>query len=151
MIGYLGIDPGQTGAAVLVAEDGETVLGLQRWSDAKTPPMVLPELILNARVVALEGQHVAGPHASLVLAEWSGRLLATLPSGLPVLRPLATSWRAKVFRCGRLQREPAKRLAVRAASPFLLAFNPELRVTHDLAEAWALARYAAFCPPPEKP
>lgn len=140
----VGIDPGQNGAAVAVGADGATVIAVQTWRHAKVPPRI--EILHPQDVVALEAQHVGGPHASLVLSEWCGRMLATLPSGITVLRPLATSWRAKVFRDGRLQRIPAKRRAVAAATPFLQAFDPGLRITHDLAEAWCLARFAAFCP-----
>lgn len=140
---FLGIDPGQNGALVAVAEDGLSVLGVQTWKKSRTPPRLDPALLRGAALLALEAQHVGGPHASLVLATWCGYLLGTLPPGLPVQRPLATSWRAKVFRSGRLSREAAKALAIAAATPHLAAAghpNP----SHDLAEAWCLARWACF-------
>lgn len=138
---YVGIDPGQNGAAVVVGPDGCTVLDLQTWRKAKTPPSII--VLEGVDLIAVEGQHVADYHAALVLSEWCGRLLASLPIGIPVLRPLATSWRAKVFPGARLRREPAKRLAIAAATPYLAAFG-FLRPTHDLAEAWCIARWAAF-------
>lgn len=134
---YVGIDPGQTGHCVVVGDDGETVLAEQGWKKLRIPPAIT--ILEPGDVVALEAQHVAGPHASLVLSEWCGRLLATLPSGITVIRPLATTWRAKVFRNGRLQREPAKRMAIAAASRFMTG-----DVSHDRAEAWCMARYARF-------
>lgn len=134
---FVGIDPGQTGHCVVIGDDGSTVLAEQGWRKLRIPPVIT--ILEPGDVVALEAQHVAGPHACLVLAEWCGRLLATLPAGITVLRPLATTWRAKVFRNGRLQREPAKRVAIAAATPYLSAGTP---VTHDRAEAWAMARYA---------
>jgi hypothetical protein len=103
----------------------------------RTPPAIT--ILQRGDVVVLEAQHVGGPHASLVLSEWCGRLIATLPEGITLLRPLATSWRAKVFRNGRLCREAAKRVAVATATPYL---NADLPITHDRAEAWAMARYA---------
>lgn len=132
---FVGIDPGQTGACVVVGDDGLTVLDQQRWSRCRVPPLLT--VVEAGDVVALEAQHVGGPRASLVLAEWAGRMLATLPEPIVLLRPLATTWRAKVLRNGRLQREPAKRLAIAAATPYLPG-----PVTHDAAEAWLLARYA---------
>jgi hypothetical protein len=131
---FVGIDPGQTGACVVVDDDGCTVLDVQRWSKQRTPPLLT--VVEEGDVVALEAQHVARHQASLVLAEWSGRMIATLP-WVVLLRPLATSWRAKVLRGGRLQRHPAKQLAIAAASPYVPG-----TVTHDVAEAWCLARYA---------
>lgn len=135
---FVGIDPGQNGAAVVVGADGRTVLEEQRWTKARTPPAIT--VVQPGDVVALEAQHVAGPHASIVLAEWSGRLLASLPDGAVVIRPLATSWRAKVFRSGRMRREPAKRLAIAAATKHAAGIGTP--ITHDVAEAWCLARYA---------
>lgn len=132
---FVGIDPGQNGACVVVGDDGRTVLDQQRWMKHRIPPLI--EIIEGGDVVAFEAQHVGGPRASLVLAEWSGRMLATLPPNITILRPLATTWRAKIFRQGRLQREPAKRLAIAAALPYVPG-----TVTHDVAEAWCLARYA---------
>lgn len=132
---YAGIDPGQTGHCVVIGKDGCTVIAEQGWRRLRIPPVLT--ILEPGDVVALEAQHVAGPHASLVLSEWCGRLLATLPSGLVILRPLATTWRAKVFRNGRLQRGPAKQMAIRAATPYF----PE-PPGHDRAEAWAMARYA---------
>lgn len=163
---FLGIDPGQNGAAVLVAEDGKTVLGIQLWSPPRKPRFAttdelvawkrlcqrVPRIVLNLDAcaqIALEAQHVGdGNQSSLTLARWAERLAVSLPSTIPLVRPLATSWRAKVFPRGggRLQRDPAKRMAVAAATPFLQAFDPDVRVTEDLAEAWCMARYAAFCP-----
>lgn len=139
---YVGIDPGMTGAAVVVGADGLEVLDLQAWHRSRVPPAIT--VVLAGDVVALEAQHVGrGNHASLVLAEWTGRLAAALPPGITILRPLATSWRAKVLRDGRLQREPAKRLAIAAATPHLVAAG-WTDVTADIAEAWCMARYACF-------
>lgn len=133
---YVGIDPGSTGACVVVADDGRTVLDQQRWWGHKVPPRLT--IIEPGDIVALEAQHVGrGNRSSLTLAEWAGSLIATLPEGITLLRPLATTWRARVLRQGRLQREPAKRLAIAAATPHLPG-----PVTHDAAEAWCLARYA---------
>jgi hypothetical protein len=148
-----------------VADDGQTVLAVQQWSAAPRPkPRRLetdrlfamrvaewersirpPRLTVlsGVRALALEAQHVDGPHASLVLAQWCGGLLAHLPPDLVVTRPLATSWRAKVLRCGRLRREPAKRLAIAAATPWLAAFGMT-EISHDVAEAWCMARFCTF-------
>jgi hypothetical protein len=120
-------------------QDFAVKVGAERFllDHHRAPPALT--LLRAGDVVVLEAQHVSGPHASLVLAEWCGRLIATLPEGITLLRPLATSWRAKVFRNGRLSREAAKRVAIAAATPYLPAVHP---VTHDRAEAWAMARYA---------
>lgn len=155
----VGIDPGQNGGAVEVAPDGETVLGVQRWAKCKRPPAMT--LVLPGTLVVLEQQHVGGPHASLVLATWCGVLMGQLPgaveidldepdwssvppNGIAVIRPLATTWRAKVFRDGRLSRDAAKRLALAAATPRLHAFDPAAAISHDVAEGWCLARFGTF-------
>lgn len=132
---YVGIDPGQRGAAVVIGDDGVTVIEHQVWARQKTPPAIT--VVRPGDVVALEAQHVRGPHASIVLAHWCGMLEATLPEGITLLRPLATTWRARVFRAGRMRREPAKALAVQAATQYFAEVPG-----HDLAEAWALGRYA---------
>ena len=138
---YAGVDPGQNGACVVVAEDGMTVLAVQEWRKAKIPPALT--CLDGVSVIAIENQHVSGPHASLVLSAWCGWLCGTLPSEIPVLRPLATSWRAKVFGNGRLTRGPAKALAMAAAGPHLSGWY-EGKMRDDLAEAWCIARYCAF-------
>jgi hypothetical protein len=136
---FAGCDPGQTGACVVVDEDGETVLAVQTWEDAELPPALT--ILDGVVVLALEEQYIGpGAHASLTLAAWSIRMLDSLPSSIQVLRPLATSWRAKVFRGPRLRRAAAKRKAIEAASPYLV--DHVAKVTPDVAEAWAMARYA---------
>lgn len=143
MTRYVGIDPGQNGACVVLGDDGQTVLDEQTWNKARVPPRIT--VVRPGDVVSLEAQHIGadadgnlwGARASLVLAQWCGGLLVSLPPGILLLRPLATSWRAKVFRNGRLQREPAKRIAIAAATPFLTG-----KITHDRAEAWAIGRYS---------
>lgn len=164
---FVGLDPGQTGACVVVGDDGATILAIQAWTKpakpktrkgegvhlfarrlaewivaVQTPPVFT--VVRPGDVVALEAQHVNGPHASLVLATWSGRAIERLPTGIVLIRPLATTWRAKVFRDGRMTREVAKRFAIAAAAPHLAAFGAEADRIGDVSEAWAMARYARF-------
>lgn len=139
---YFGIDPGQTGAAVAVAGDGLTVVAVRAWRRHPIPPG-LADLVEPGDVVAVEAQYVGpGAHASLALAEWTGRLLEQLPAGCAILRPLATTWRARVLRRGRVSRSEAKGLAIAACRAHAIGLAPELASKPDVAEAWCMARYA---------
>ena len=132
----VGVDPGRTGAAVWLGDDGRTVLRVQRWRDLDDPPVL--EVTAPA-LVAVEAQYVGrGAHASLRLAEWTGGLVSRLPPGVEVLRPVAATWRAAVLRVGRVRRADAKRHALTAA---LYSLGEPLE-TVDACEAWCLARYA---------
>lgn len=140
---YVGIDPGRAGAAVVVGDDGLTILAVQRWAGALTPPSLT--VVLPGDVVALEAQYLgANPRSMATLVEWCGRLLAGLPLDVVVTRPLATTWRGKVLRKPRMSRLVAKRMAVTAAAPYLAAFDPSVRWREDDAEAFLMARYARF-------
>jgi hypothetical protein len=133
----VGIDPGQTGAMVAVGPDGVTVVALQTWSRCRTPPALD---LLPTDVVAVEAQYIGhGAHASIVLVEWTGRLLAAVPAACRVTRPLAGAWRAKVFRRTAMRRDAAKRMAVETANRHAVGLGAD--PSHDLAEAWCLARY----------
>jgi hypothetical protein len=57
---FAGCDPGQTGACVVVDEDGETVLAVQTWEDAELPPALT--ILDGVVVLALEEQYI-GPGA----------------------------------------------------------------------------------------
>lgn len=135
---YIGIDPGQTGAAVLVGADGLEVLDIECWRGSRIPPRI--RMVEPSSIVSLEAQYGSRP-TTLVLAEWCGRLLATLPEGCTVHRPLATTWRGRVLRRSRLRRDVAKELAIRAARPHLEAAG-WTHITDDVAEAWCMARYS---------
>jgi len=147
---YLGVDPGHSGAAVSLADDGLTVLAAWRWT-----PRVLETQ--DGRVLAYSAPHqiaaVIGPHAvaaveapyvglshrgSLSLAEWTGGFLSGLDVG-EILRPTAAEWRAKVLHVGRVRRAPAKALALRAAA---LHARGLPWLDDHVAEAWCLARFA---------
>jgi hypothetical protein len=140
---YDGLDPGQTGAFVAVDDDGLTVLDILYWEDAEFPPK-LP--LLPDDVVAVEEQYVGrGAHASLRVAEWAGEAIAQVRgAGCTLLRPLATTWRAKVFHRPRLDREAAKAAAIALCVENARNLDPELAHLPDVAEAWCQARYARF-------
>lgn len=137
---YVGIDPGQTGAAVIVGDDGLSILDIIRWRGAHRPPEILA--VTAADLIAVEDQYGgAYPRSALELREWTVRLLVSLPDGAVVLRPLASQWRPKVFRgsaprgrkaCKSVAREAARASFERAGQT----------MTDDSAEAWCLARYA---------
>lgn len=138
---YVGIDPGRTGAAVAVGDDGLTVVWARSWRALDVPPDDLP--IRSGDVVAVEAQYVGlGAHSSLRLAEWTGGMLAGLPRDVGVMRPLATTWRAKVLRQGRLTREAAKEAALVLCHRHAIGMPAELAWLVDVAEAWCMARYA---------
>jgi len=158
----VGIDPGMTGAAVVVDHEC-SVIDVQTWRRSPTPPIL--EIVRPGDVVAVEQPYVQlSPASALKLSEWIGRLLATLPIDVIMLRPLASTWRAKVLRAGRIKRDPAKKLAVHAAMPYLREFADKeecpppwlpthtAQVSHDLAEAFLIARFAWGwrCAHPEK-
>ncbi len=139
---FVGVDPGKAGALVEVAPNGATVVAVHRWSRCAVPPDAVLLHLAGLRagdVLAVEQGYVGpGAHASLVLAEWTGRLLAGVPPGVEVLRPLATTWRAKVLRAARLGRADAKAAADRAAAIGTGAGE----LSGHSSEAWCLARYA---------
>lgn len=141
MMRYLGIDPGQSGAACVVGDDGMTVIAATAWKRSKSPP-VLSDLIRDASAIAVEGVHVGkGRRSSLTLAEWRGKLLTQIPAGVTVYHPQPSEWRGKVLRRSNLRRDDAKRaalLAVRNA----IGMPPEWADVDHMAEAWCLARYA---------
>lgn len=136
---YAGIDPGRTGALVVIGDDGMTVARIVEWHDSSEPPYLLDALAGVLRI-AVEGLHVGkGRRSSITLAEWTGRLLAELPPGVPVERPQPSKWRGAVLRRANLRTDDAKAAAIRAARPHLgLGHDPSSHV----AEAWCLARYA---------
>ena len=134
---YLGLDPGQSGALVEVASDGRTVVAWRQWRRERTPPRDLLSDLGAETVIAVEAPYVGrGARASLVLAEWTGAVLAQIPEDVTVLRPTAQQWRAKVLRANP-DRASAKRLALRAAETVGWVGVPD-----HVAEAWCLARYA---------
>ena len=139
---FVGIDPGRTGALVVVGDDGQTALDVLTWAGQDMPPAGIVQRLVPGDVVALEDQYIgAGAHASKTLHEWTVRLLVQLPDDVTVMRPLASSWRAKVFRRARLRRAAAKRLAIAACREHS-GLADELAAMPDVAEAWAMARYA---------
>lgn len=130
----LGVDPGRTGAAVELADDGRTALRVWTWQDQDVPP----RLDLPVVLTAVEAQHVGrGRASSLALATWTGRLLEQVRGEL--LRPHPATWRAAVLGVGRLRRADAKSAARRACEIYALG---EGLPTDDACEAWCLARYA---------
>jgi hypothetical protein len=149
---YVGIDPGYVGAAVCLSDDGRTVLHVARWS-TKAPKVIpgripaeptLPrfEWLLPTDLVALEQQFVGkSARGSVSLSIWSEKLMRTLPPEIAFCRPLATTWRGKVFGRSRLSREVAKRFAIAAAARDLARFGIT-DTKGDTSEAWCMARYA---------
>ncbi len=132
--GFAGVDPGATGALVVLADDGLTVLDLLEWRRASVPP-ALP--LVPGDVLALEAAYLGrSARAALTLQLWRGRLLAAVPEGVEVTQPLAVHWRAKVLRRSNLRRAEAKAAAVRVASPYL----PE-GASVDACEAFCIARW----------
>lgn len=129
---YVGIDPGQQGALVVVGDDGLTVVDRLGWAGCVVAP-ALP--VLPGDVVALELPHAQFVRAGLVLAEWCGGALVQLRE-CRVVRPSPAAWRGKVLRRPQLLRAAAKRAAREAATPYL---GP---ATDDECEAWCMARYA---------
>jgi hypothetical protein len=137
---FAGIDPGRTGALVVVGDDGLTVLHAELWRDAPEPP-ILP--VLPTDVVAVEEQYLGKNAKSFAtLVRWTERLVVRLPEGCTIVRPLATTWRAAVFRRSRMSRAAAKRMALEAARLHAVDLPPELAASPDVSEAWAIARYA---------
>lgn len=135
---FWGIDGGQTGAAVRLADDGVTALEHIPWKRRKDPPR-LP--IEPGDVVALEAAYVGeNEHAALALQLWRGILIGRLPEGVHLLQPLATSWRAKVLRRPRMRRELAKETAMEAAKLHARGLPDEYE--DHTAEAWLIARFA---------
>jgi hypothetical protein len=132
---YWGVDGANTGAAVLLAEDGVTALEWTEWK--KCPRVVLP--VLEGDILALEAPYLGKSARSFrVLCEWRERFKATLPPGVVLAEPNASHWRAKVLRVAGLARVPAKERAIRAAT---LHSNLPQPIGADLAEAWCLARW----------
>lgn len=140
---YGGLDPGRTGALVVVGDDGATVLEAQQWRDQDVPPLFT--VLGGVACVALElPYHGEDPHAALVLAHWCGWAHRELVvAGVRVVQPLAVSWRARVLKGPRLRRKPAKAMAIAAAAPYLAAVGI-VDTVGDPSEAWCLARYACF-------
>jgi hypothetical protein len=137
---FCGVDPGQTGAAVWLADDGLTVLHVEYWVDALTPPR-LP--VLPTEVVAVEDQYLGKNARSFAtLVRWTERLVVGLPDGVLLVRPLATTWRAAVLRRARLGRTAAKRVALEAVRLHARGMPEEFAGLPDVAEAWCLARFA---------
>lgn len=131
---FVGIDPGKTGALVVVGEDGVSVVDVQSWSRASVPPVLRVEA---GDIVTLEGLYVGkSRRGSMSLAEWTGMVRAQL-TDCTVLRPSASEWRGKVLRVAGLPRARAKALAVSAA-----AKHAPMLATEDECEAWLMARYA---------
>lgn len=137
-----GLDPGQTGACVVVGDDGLAVLAVQNWEGEKTPPAL--SCLEGVGLVALELPYAGEDfHAALVLAHWCGWAHRDLhAAGVEVVQALAVTWRAKVLRIGRVTREVAKAKAIDAAQKHAVGLAPELAALPDVAEAWCLARYA---------
>lgn len=149
---YVGVDPGLTGAAVCIADDGRTVLHVTKWSTkraravpGRAPPLpTLPGLpwLLPTDVVALEAQYVGrSKRGSVALAIWTEHLMRSLPADIVLVRPLATTWRAKVLGKSRLERDVAKRLAIAAAAAPLARFGLDQDAKGDVSEAFCLARF----------
>ena len=137
---FWGVDSGQTGAAVRVDRDGLTALEVIDWKRRRDPPR-LP--IEPGDVVAVEAAYVGkSPRSAMALQLWRGKLIGTLPPGIHLLEPLATTWRAKVFRRGRMRREAAKETAMLLAQRHAIGLPPEY--PDHVAEAWLIARYACF-------
>lgn len=135
---FWGIDGGQTGAAVRLADDGLTALEVHEWRRRKLPPR-LP--IEPGDVVALEAAYVGeNPDSALKLQLWRGILIGGLPEGVHLLQPLATAWRAKVLRRSRMRRELAKDTAMSVAREHARGLPAEYE--DHTAEAWLIARYA---------
>lgn len=136
-----GIDGGQTGSAVRIAEDGLTALDCIEWKRRRDPPM-LP--IEPGDVVALEAAYVGeNERSALTLQLWRGKLIGTMPEcgrGVHLLEPLATTWRAKVLKRARMRRDQAKETAMSVAKQHALGL-PEEYEDHT-AEAWLIARFA---------
>lgn len=133
---FWGVDPGISGAAILLDHDGLTALWHVRCRGPVPPALPL----VPGDVVAIEAQHArAGRPGSLALSEWCGRLLAALPPDVVVLRPHPATWRRVIGASG-LRRAQAKARAVRAAREHGRGL-PE-RLSADHAEAWAIARWA---------
>lgn len=138
---FVGIDPGRNGALVAVGDDGATATLVRHWRSQNRPPEEAWKGILADDVVVIEYPYVGrNAHSAIVLSEWIGRLLEHLPSDAEVLRPNAGAWRAKVFRRARLTRQAAKSLAV-AACVQHSGIPERMARQHDIAEAWAMARY----------
>jgi len=125
---------------VAVGDDGLTVSAYLSWRDLDHPPALA---VLDEDIIAVEAQYVGpGAHASLRLAEWTGALLASLPPGCRILRPLATTWRARVLRRARMGRKEAKRAAIAACVAHSSGLPAGVSALPDVAEAWCMARYA---------
>jgi hypothetical protein len=135
-----GIDGGRDGAALRIAEDGLTCLELVTWARAADPP-ALP--IRAGDVVALEAAYVGkNPQSAMKLQLWRGKLIASFPAGIVLEEPLATSWRAKVFRGVRMRREVAKAAALELAHKHAIGLPDEY--PDHVAEAWCMARWTLY-------
>ncbi|MEO0605199.1 MAG: hypothetical protein AAF211_27465 [Myxococcota bacterium] len=138
---FWGIDPGQAGAIVAVGMDGKTVEDVRWWRGAHVPPRGLSHGILPHHVVVIERPYVGkDPHAALELSEWIGMARTQLPLSVDLQRPFAVQWRAKVLRRSRMGRKQAKSLAIKACR-LHSGLKEREASRHDVAEAWAMARY----------
>ena len=141
---FVGIDPGQSGAIVVVGDDGMQVTEHLWWKNAWIPPIAAAQIVQRGDVVSIERPYVGrDPKAAITLCEWIGWLRSLLPSErtITLIRPFASEWRAKVLRRARLGRALAKQLAVAACIRH--SGLPHAEATrHDIAEAWLMARYA---------
>ena len=110
MTRFVGIDPGREGACVVIGDDGVTVIDMVQWARAAEP---VPVPVLSGDVVAVEAAYVGkNVRSAMSLQFWRGRLIDRLPTGITLLEPTATIWRAKVLRRPRMTRVVAKAVAM---------------------------------------
>lgn len=142
---FVGIDPGQAGAVVVLGDDGRTALDHRWWSQCKNPPRIAAQLVSPGDVVVIEGLYVGlNRQTAMTLSEWVGWLRCLMPDSIALLRPTAGEWRGKVFPRGlrnpRMRRAEAKRIAIRLCRRES-GLRDAIASRPDVAEAWCMARF----------